>query len=259
MAVPCRLRGGKGQEYEGGVRMPGAAMWPGQIPAGVSTRTLVSTMDIFPTALALAGVQLPSTYAVDGHDMLPVLRDPTASTRWDVFLHYCGFRIIAARVAGRWKVFWAMQKWYTFDPPDASICTECCNGVNRAGRAVTHTNATELCGCGDHDLVSHEEEPIVFDVIEDPTETIPLTNATWPANASVTYQDVVTRARNRRREIEAELHPKPSIISGAGTCTEGLPSAKRQPCCPGCHAKGLLHIHCVSDVDDSTECTCNQD
>ena len=36
-----RLRGGKGQEFEGGVRMAGAAVWPGIAPAGARSHALV--------------------------------------------------------------------------------------------------------------------------------------------------------------------------------------------------------------------------
>jgi hypothetical protein len=239
-----RLKGGKGQEFEGGVRMAGAVVWPGIVPPGAISNTLVSTMDIFPTALAAAGVTLPAGYVVDGKDMRPVLSSPTtAPTQWDVFLHYCGFRIIAARVAGRYKVFFATQKWYTYDPHDASICTQCCNGVNKAGRIVTHTNATELCGCGHHDLISHEDHPIVFDLDHDLTESVPLNASNWPAGATMSYEAAVSKARAAREAMEADLHPKPSI-GGAGTCTAGLPAASRQPCCPGCH-KSIFHHQCT--------------
>jgi arylsulfatase A-like enzyme len=44
-----RLRGGKGQLFEGGVRMPGAVVWPGVVAAGSTVDTFVSTMDIMPT------------------------------------------------------------------------------------------------------------------------------------------------------------------------------------------------------------------
>ena len=49
-----RLKGGKGQVFEGGIRMPGAAVWPGVIEPGQRTDIMVSTMDIFPTAMVLA-------------------------------------------------------------------------------------------------------------------------------------------------------------------------------------------------------------
>ena len=56
-------------------------------------------------AAAAAG----AAYLIDGKDMGPVLRGETTQSQHDVFLHYCGFTIVAARVFGRWKVWWAMQ------------------------------------------------------------------------------------------------------------------------------------------------------
>ena len=53
-----------GQVFEGGVRMPGAVVWPGVVRPGSVSNTLVSTMDIFPTALAAAGVDLGPEYVL---------------------------------------------------------------------------------------------------------------------------------------------------------------------------------------------------
>jgi len=50
------LRGGKGSTWEGGMREPFVAWWPGKIPAGSVGTELACTMDIFSTCLALAGV-----------------------------------------------------------------------------------------------------------------------------------------------------------------------------------------------------------
>jgi arylsulfatase A-like enzyme len=64
-------RGGKGQMYEGGLRVPGAACWPGVIKPGISTERVTLTMDIFATACAVAGVQPPPN--IDGISFLPAL------------------------------------------------------------------------------------------------------------------------------------------------------------------------------------------
>lgn len=49
------FRGGKADSYEGGVRVPGIAWWPGTIKPKTTTHSVVNLMDIFPTALDLAG------------------------------------------------------------------------------------------------------------------------------------------------------------------------------------------------------------
>src|SRR5690242_5932685 len=69
---PGRLRGRKGSTYEGGVREPFLARWPGRIPRGKTTRALASLMDVFPTVTKLAGGKLPAA-PLDGVDMWPLL------------------------------------------------------------------------------------------------------------------------------------------------------------------------------------------
>lgn len=65
-------RGDKGHMYEGGLRVPGAACWPGVIASGSGTERVTLTMDIFATACAVAGVQPPQD--IDGISFLPTLR-----------------------------------------------------------------------------------------------------------------------------------------------------------------------------------------
>lgn len=66
------LRGTKGQLYEGGIRVPLIAWWPGTGAAGRVTDELASTIDVLPTAAALAGTRTPRE--VDGIDLAPVIR-----------------------------------------------------------------------------------------------------------------------------------------------------------------------------------------
>ena len=58
--------------YEGGLRVPGAARWPGVIQPGGHTPRFTLTMDIFATACAAAGVAAPA--GIDGVSFLPTLR-----------------------------------------------------------------------------------------------------------------------------------------------------------------------------------------
>lgn len=66
-------RGFKGQMYNGGVRVPFVAAWPNHIPAGGKSDTLISALDILPTALKAAGISIPQDMKVDGQDIMPVL------------------------------------------------------------------------------------------------------------------------------------------------------------------------------------------
>ncbi|NXN02854.1 ARSA Arylsulfatase, partial [Sylvia borin] len=77
------LRCGKGTTYEGGMREPAVAFWPGRIMPGV-THELASTLDILPTLSALAGAALPKV-ALDGFDLSPLLFGSGKSPRQAVF------------------------------------------------------------------------------------------------------------------------------------------------------------------------------
>ena len=63
------LRDGKGSTWEGGMREPGIAWWPGRVPAGVVTHELACTMDLFTTSLNLAGAEVPKDRLIDGLDI----------------------------------------------------------------------------------------------------------------------------------------------------------------------------------------------
>ncbi|KAM4844111.1 arylsulfatase G isoform 3-T3 [Thomomys bottae] len=59
--------------WEGGHRVPALAYWPGHVPANVTSMALLSVLDIFPTAVALAGASLPQDRHFDGLDVSEVL------------------------------------------------------------------------------------------------------------------------------------------------------------------------------------------
>ncbi len=54
--------------------MPAVAWWPGVVAPGSISHEIVSLMDVFTTALTLAGVKVPSDRVIDGVDMTPVLK-----------------------------------------------------------------------------------------------------------------------------------------------------------------------------------------
>ena len=64
------LRGLKGSNYEGGVKVPFIAQWKGHIPANhINRETVISGVDWLPTVAALAGIELPADYTSDGQDV----------------------------------------------------------------------------------------------------------------------------------------------------------------------------------------------
>lgn len=77
------LRDGKGCTYDGGMRVPGIFRWPGKIQPAV-VRDIGSTLDIFPTFLALAGGDLPGDRTYDGLDLRAPLLEGKSSPRQDM-------------------------------------------------------------------------------------------------------------------------------------------------------------------------------
>lgn len=94
------LRGGKSTMFEGGLRVPFLACWPGRLPAGRVTDEFLTSLEIFPTLAAATGAKPDPAVTLDGFDMLPVLRGEMKSPRSEMFWQRRGDR--AARV-GNWK------------------------------------------------------------------------------------------------------------------------------------------------------------
>src|SRR5262249_19351161 len=82
--------------HEVGVRTPCIARWPRRIPAGRVSNDFVSSLEIFPTLLAIAGAQPPKGVVLDGFNMLPVLEGKQPSPRQDMF--WTEQKLHAARV-----------------------------------------------------------------------------------------------------------------------------------------------------------------
>ena len=97
------LRGGKLTTFEGGVRVPMVARWPGKVPAGRDCDTPLMSIDLLPTFCNLADAQLP-VKKIDGLDVGPVLLgEADAKADRDGLVFYAGSELQAVR-SGRWKL-----------------------------------------------------------------------------------------------------------------------------------------------------------
>ncbi|MBI4902952.1 MAG: sulfatase-like hydrolase/transferase [Acidobacteria bacterium] len=94
------LRGRKAQLFEGGLRIPLIARWPGRIAAGRVNRGFVTTLDLFPTFLSASGAPPPAAVKLDGFDLMPVLEGRAQTQRRECFYQEKSSK--AARV-GQWK------------------------------------------------------------------------------------------------------------------------------------------------------------
>jgi arylsulfatase len=102
------LREGKGTTFDGGVRVPFLARWPGKIPAGMTCREPAMTIDLLPTIGRLIGAPLTDNQIngrkIDGLDIWPLLSaQPGAKSPHEVLYFYWLNRLDAVR-SGRWKL-----------------------------------------------------------------------------------------------------------------------------------------------------------
>ena len=81
------LRGGKGRQWEGGIREPYYIRWPGSTINGTTVDTPVTGTDFFPTLLDLAGIPLLPEQHLDGASLKPLLNGKTIQDR-PLFWHY---------------------------------------------------------------------------------------------------------------------------------------------------------------------------
>jgi arylsulfatase A len=110
-----RLREGKGSTWEGGMRVPGIAWWPGRIQPAL-TSELASTMDLFATALALGGAPSGQDVRIDGRDLSPLLLHGQSLPETP-FFYYRGDKLAGCRI-GEWKAHFFTQAGYGQPEPE---------------------------------------------------------------------------------------------------------------------------------------------
>ncbi len=173
---PAGLRGRKGQSYEGGHRVPLIARWPGQIPAGATCRESAMNIDLFPTLLPLAGLQLPSDRAVDGKNIIGLMTGRATQTPHDVLYFYHSEELEGIRV-GSWKYYRSINH-YVFPRP-------------------IDKRTTVL---GSQDRGNLGTWPNLYDLATDPTEAYDLASG---------HPDVVARMERLMADWESRVKVNP--------------------------------------------------
>jgi arylsulfatase A len=102
------LRGGKGSTWEGGMRVPTIARWPGKIKAGSVSPTVAGTIDIMPTVVAVAGGTVAAEPVIDGRDISPQLFGKTTEAAREAHYYFSGYKLQAVR-QGPWKLALSTQ------------------------------------------------------------------------------------------------------------------------------------------------------
>ncbi|MEQ2299015.1 hypothetical protein AMECASPLE_011232 [Ameca splendens] len=202
------LKCGKGTTYEGGMREPAIAFWPGVIKPGV-THEMASTLDILPTIASLAGAKLPPV-VLDGFDMKDVLFQNGKSKR-EVMMFYPTdpnekLGLFALRL-GKYKAH-----FYT--------------------RGATHSGTTPDPDCSVIAVLKAHDPPLIFDLEADPSERYPL-----PLEGRPDIQAVLAQIETVKAQFEA------TMVFGESQISKGV-NPDLEPCCtPTCSPKPTC-CHC---------------
>jgi arylsulfatase A len=107
------LRDGKTTTWEGGMRVPAIARWPGKIAPGRRTDAVAANLDFLPTFARLAGVAPDPGRKIDGRDLWPVLAGETAASPHRYFHYIAGGPEGQVNSRGirdeRWKLVLTME------------------------------------------------------------------------------------------------------------------------------------------------------
>jgi len=77
------LRGGKGDTFEGGIRVVSVIRWPGRVPAGETMDQIMTVMDVFPTLAEAVDVEVQEGFPLDGRSLWPAIEHGAAAPRDD--------------------------------------------------------------------------------------------------------------------------------------------------------------------------------
>ena len=175
-------RGARGSTWEGGVRVPGIAWWPGTIKALRESDGLFDLADLFNTSLALVGIvdKIPKERFIDSIDQTSFLLADSGESNRPVVYHYLNGRLAALR-------FWE-YKYHLYT-------------VN------SENGAYEASGSMDRGIVEKPTDSFLFNLWIDPREKKPkLIRNTWIAKIS---QELINRHTNTFKKYPA----KPPVVN----------------------------------------------
>jgi arylsulfatase A-like enzyme len=107
------LRGGITQCYEGGIRVPAIARWPGHIIGGSVCEEMMWSMDLLPTLVGIAGSEMPTDWILDGVDIRSALAGRKMTPR-EFFWQFRGYSAVRK---GDWKLVRSKDRepWQLYD------------------------------------------------------------------------------------------------------------------------------------------------
>lgn len=164
---------GKGSTWEGGIREAGFAHWPGVVKPFTRSAEIVSSMDVFPTVLKLAGRPLPDDRTYDGRDFSRIMLDDAGRSEHKVLFFYGGARPAPAPAAAKGSLRPSAAR---YGPFKAHFATG-------PGLAGCSPSPAAPAGCP---TLVYSAGPLLFNVEVDPSEAHPLSaNTTQPADPTL--------------------------------------------------------------------------
>jgi arylsulfatase A len=176
---PGGLRGRKGSTYEGGVREPFLARFPGKIPKGAVCRGVAGTIDILPTVAKLTGAALPAA-PLDGIDIWPLLTGKQQSLDREALLYFDDWNLQCARW-GRWKVHFARYNNMAYNP------------APQGGRINLPLNPPELYDLESDPQESYDVAPENAPVLKEIQSRVERLLATFPDEVKKAWADTQGR------------------------------------------------------------------
>ena len=178
------LRGWKGSTWEGGMREPFIARWPGKIPPKKVCDELATTMDLLPTFALLAGTKPPTDRIIDGKNIWPLLSaQNNAKTPHEAFYYYQMDQLQAVR-SGNWKLHLPLKpkkrNWGSHEPESPlqlyNLKTDIAESKNIADkhpdivkRLMTYAEKARQ-DLGDNDRPGKNQRPAAF--IQNPKQLL---------------------------------------------------------------------------------------
>ena len=98
------FRGYLGSAFEGSIRTPMMARWPGRVSPGRVSNEIVAMVDLFPTLARIAGGAVPDDRVIDGLDQTPLLLGETDASAREGVLVFSGRTLLAVKWR-RFKIF----------------------------------------------------------------------------------------------------------------------------------------------------------
>ncbi|MCW5966174.1 MAG: sulfatase [Bryobacterales bacterium] len=97
------LRGMKASSFEGGIRVPFIARWPGKIPAGRTCDEIAGVIDVLPTICGVTNIPVPDDRTMDGRDIWPLMTEADAKSPHEAIFSMSGANLATVR-SGQWKL-----------------------------------------------------------------------------------------------------------------------------------------------------------